>query len=285
MPLNAVILALAAAVLHAFWNLIVKQAHQKQIFTWLAVLVGATLYLPLLFRQWPIPQDIWPFAITSALAEAGYFMALVYGYNASDFSLVYPLGRGAGPAFLAICAVIFLGEQLHTEGIVGIGILVSGLVIVGSGEYWSRRFMTSLSRKGIIAAVWIALCLAIYSTVDGAAVRLMEPTAYTVLVLGLTGLFLTPVVLVRFGRRLVYNEWKEQWRRIVVVGLLMIFTYILVLHAFTMARVSYVGALREFSVVLAALAGWRWLGEQFGVMRTIGAILIFCGMIMIATAG
>jgi uncharacterized membrane protein len=59
----------------------------------------------------------------------------------------------------------------------------------------------------------------------------------------------------------------------------------LVLQAYAVARVSYVGALREVSVVLAALAGWRWLKESFGAVRTIGAILIFLGMLVIAMTG
>ena len=45
------------------------------------------------------------------------------------------------------------------------------------------------------------------------------------------------------------------------------------------------GALRELSIVLAALAGWRWLGESFGVVRTTGAVLIFFGILVVAVAG
>jgi drug/metabolite transporter (DMT)-like permease len=69
------------------------------------------------------------------------------------------------------------------------------------------------------------------------------------------------------------------------VGILTLLTYILVLQAYTIAHVSYVGALREVSIVLAALAGWRWLGEAFGALRTVGALLIFVGIVVIATAG
>src|SRR5262249_61149302 len=63
------------------------------------------------------------------------------------------------------------------------------------------------------------------------------------------------------------------------------FAYILVLQAYRIASVSYAGAIREISVVFGALAGWRWLGEGFGLPRTIGALLIFLGILVIAAVG
>jgi drug/metabolite transporter (DMT)-like permease len=101
----------------------------------------------------------------------------------------------------------------------------------------------------------------------------------------LTAVCITPVVLARYGFRTVATVWRAHWRGICGVGFLMLLTYMLVLQAYALARLSYVGALREVSVVFAALAGWRWLKESFGVVRTIGAILIFLGMLVIALAG
>jgi drug/metabolite transporter (DMT)-like permease len=42
---------------------------------------------------------------------------------------------------------------------------------------------------------------------------------------------------------------------------------------------------REFSVVLGALAGWRFLGERMGGWRVLGAIVIFAGILVIAVFG
>ncbi|PYV36284.1 MAG: hypothetical protein DMG06_31055 [Acidobacteria bacterium] len=121
--------------------------------------------------------------------------------------------------------------------------------------------------------------------IAAAAVRFIAPASYTVLVLGLAGILITPVVLGRYGYRPVIAEWRAQWWRIVLVGILMVLTYILVLQAYAMARVSYVGALRELSIVLAALAGWCWLGENFGPVRITGSLLIFFGILIVAVAG
>jgi drug/metabolite transporter (DMT)-like permease len=285
MPLRALILVLAAAVMHTGWNFLVKRAEDKQVFTWWAMIAGALVYLPLLALYRPIPMQIWPYALSSAGVEAVYYSALVRAYTHGDFSLVYPVARGAAPALLAVWAMLFLGESPQRAGIVGLIVVLLGLLVVGSGSWWSRRQRASLPLGGIAPALSTALCISIYSAIDGAAVRLMAPVPYTVLVFALTGLFVAPLVFRHYGSRDVMAVWRTDWMRILTVGILTLLTYMLVLQAYAMAPVSYVGALREVSVVFAALAGWCWLGEAFGGVRTVGALLIFFGILVIATAG
>ena len=105
------------------------------------------------------------------------------------------------------------------------------------------------------------------------------------LVLGLTALFITPVVMTRYGYRSVIAQGRAEWSRIIAVGVLLLLAYMFVLQAYSMARASYIGTLREISVVIAALAGWRLLGEGFGARRTAGAVLIFSGIVVVAVAG
>jgi drug/metabolite transporter (DMT)-like permease len=92
-------------------------------------------------------------------------------------------------------------------------------------------------------------------------------------------------VLMRYSRQVVVAEWRANWPRIIMVGMLTLLAYVLVLQAYAIGRVSYAGAIREVSVVFAALVGWRWLGEGFGAARTAGAMLIFAGILVIAVAG
>ena len=281
MPPVALLLVFSAAALHVGWNVIVKRAPEKQVMTWWALVVGTLVYLPLLAGGAPIPTGVWPYAIASALAETAYFMVLIRAYDRSNFSLVYPIARGAAPAFLASWSVLFLGERINGAGAVGLAVLLLGLVVAGSSS-WSAHVVEP---GEVAAALTVSLCISIYSAIDGVAVHLMAPAAYTVLVIGLSGLFITPVVFARYGYRPVLAMGRAHWLPILAVGVLMMLTYILVLQAYALARVSYVGALREVSVVLAALVGWLWLGEGFGALRTIGAALIFCGILVIALAG
>lgn len=285
MPLRALVLVLAAAAMHTGWNVIVKRVESKQVFTWWVLSIGSLVYLPLLALHMPIPAGIWPYALSSAVVEAVYYFTLIRAYTYGEFSLVYPVARGAAPALLALWAMLFLGERPRPAGMVGLALLLGGLLAVGSGQWWSQPKGVSLHSGGLGPALSTALCISIYSVIDGATVHLMAPAPYTVLVFGLTSIFVAPLVLRQYGYHGVVAVWCTDWLRILVVGILTLLTYMLVLQAYAIAHVSYVGALREVSIVLAALAGWRWLGESFGAVRTIGAIVIFCGILVITTAG
>jgi drug/metabolite transporter (DMT)-like permease len=295
MPLSALGLLLLAAVLHAGWNLLVKRAGEKQIFTWWALVVGVLCFTPFIFVPLilsntlgpALPARVWPYILGSAVAEAVYFIALTLAYKLGDFSLVYPIARGTAPAFLAVWAALFLSERPSAAGLAGLGLLLLGLMVVGSGGWWTSRkaAKVSIGAGAVLAALAVAFCISIYSVIDGAAVKFTDPSPYTVLVLGFSAVMTAPAVLARYGRRAMIVEWRANWPRIVIVGILMMVTFILVLHAYAIARVSYAGAIREISVVFAALAGWWWLDESFGLPRTIGAMLIFSGILVIALAG
>lgn len=285
MPPLAIGLLLLAAAMHAGWNLLVKQAREKEIFTWSSLLVGALCFTPLLALGAALPARAWPFIITSAAVEAIYFFALTRAYGLGDFSLIYPLARGTAPALLAVWATLFLGERLRPAGLLGLAVLIGGLLVVGGGVWWARRGKAQVGPSGVAAALLVALCISIYSAIDGAAVQTISPIPYTVLILGLSALFCTPVIALRYRRAAIVAEWRLNWPRIVTVGVLNLTTYMLVLFAYSRAQVAYAGAVREISVVFAALVGWRWLGEPFGAHRTVGALLIFTGIVIIAVLG
>jgi drug/metabolite transporter (DMT)-like permease len=282
---TALLVLLAAAILHASWNLLVKQANEKYVFTWGALLAGAVLFSPVLFLSAPLPVDVWPYVFASALCEACYFVALITAYRLADFSLVYPLARGSAPALMAIGSVVWLKEDLRAGGLLGLATLIVGLLIVGTTGTKRSPTTSNPSWAGIGAALAVAVLIALYTLIDGAAVRFVSPARYNALIFMMTALFVTPVVLVRYGRQELVAELRSQWPRILTVGVLNVLSYALVLFAYTRAPVAYAGAVREVSVVFAALAGWRWLGEPMGRLRLLGAMLICAGIGLIAIAG
>jgi len=184
-----------------------------------------------------------------------------------------------------IWAVSFLGDRPRPAGFIGLALLILGLVIVGGKNWWSLRKKTTVSTSGIVLALSVAFCISIYSAIDGAAVHIVAALPYTVVIISLATVFFTPLVLVRYGRQLIVTEWQTNWLRIIGVGGLMLFSYMLVLQSYTIAHVSYAGAIREISVVFAAFMGWRWLGEELGLVRMVGAVVIFVGILVIAIAG
>jgi drug/metabolite transporter (DMT)-like permease len=278
----ALALLFAAAVLHATWNLLIRKAEDRLAFAWWAQVAIVPLAIPVLLAG-PSLREVWPFALASAVLEAGYFATLAIAYGRGDFSLVYPIARGTAPLLLTAGAVLFLGERPSLLGLTGLAVLAVGLGIVGGfgGATGPGRGRSA----GIGWALAVALFIALYSLVDAAAVRHFPPAPYTLLVFALTaGLAAGPLYLLR-GARAVVAEGRRSWRRIPLVGAFSLLSYILVLRAYKIAPVAYAGAVREVSVVLAALAGWRLLGEGFGLARLLGALLVFAGILLIALAG
>lgn len=284
MPPTVLALLLASALLHAGWNLLVKRAGERLVFTWWAILAGFVAFSPVLLFAPGLPARIVPYALFSTLFEVAYFYTLTRAYDRGDFSLVYPIARGAAPALLIVWSALFLGDVPRPGGFVGLALLLLGLMTVG-GAPWLRRSRVAVGFGGVAAALVTATCISLYSAVDGGAVRFAPPLTYAVLIQGMIALSSAPIIVTRFGRRAMVAEWRANWPRIVTVGLFSLTTYTLVLFAFAHARVSYAGAVREVSIVFAALAGWWLLGERFGPLRTAGAALIFTGILTIALAG
>src|SRR5512136_827165 len=113
MSLFALMLLFISAILHASWNLLLKQAGEKYIAIWGALLVSSVCSLPILIFRSISLSAVWPYLLASAVFETAYLGTLTTAYRDADFSLIYPLARGTAPAFLMMWAILFLGEQLR----------------------------------------------------------------------------------------------------------------------------------------------------------------------------
>jgi drug/metabolite transporter (DMT)-like permease len=219
------------------------------------------------------------------VVEAAYYATLASAYQKDDFSLVYPIARGTAPAFLTVWAVLFLNERPTTAGVLGLALIIMGLVINGSSKWLSVRKMGAGSFAGLATAGAVAVIISIYSVIDGAAVKFVNAIPYTVIIFFLTAVFITPVIWRKHGWRGIRMEGARRGWLAAGTGILSLLAYMLVLVVYSIAPVSYAGAIREVSIVLGALAGWLWLKEQFGAVRVVGAVLIFLGIILIAVMG
>ncbi|HRE27505.1 MAG TPA: EamA family transporter, partial [Anaerolineales bacterium] len=162
-------LLLLSAALHAGWNLLLKQAHDRQAAAWWAMLIGSILFLPVLAFYPPLPFEILPYLVATALVEALYYFLLATAYDATDFSLAYPIARGTAPGLLALWATLFLGEPPNPWGWFGMAILALGLMVTG-GVFRRRTTDVALPLRGIGYALGVAVCISTYSIIDGAAV-------------------------------------------------------------------------------------------------------------------
>ena len=284
MPPIAILFLLVSALLHTTWNLLLKQAREKYIATWWMVVSGGIASMIGLFFTGLPPRQMWIFALLSVLMEAIYFLLLSYAYNDNDFSLVYPLARGAAPAFLAIWSIAFLRERLTSGGMLGLGLIICGLFIIGAGSLW-KSSLRSVRFKGLAAALLIALLISIYTAIDGTAVKRGPTLPYALLIFTLIPLPVTPFILRQYRWSYLKQVWNEQRLRLSLIGLLGIVAYLFALAAYSIAPLSYSGAIREVSVVIGALAGWKFLKEEMAGLRVAGALVIFTGILMIALLG
>ena len=78
---------------------------------------------------------------------------------------------------------------------------------------------------------------------------------------------------------------RIDWRKFLLAGIASLVTYTLVLVAVRFASVGYVAALRESSVVLAALIGWRFLGEGQVKRRLTATGVVLTGLVLLVTLG
>ncbi len=263
MPLSALVSLVVAGAMHAAWNLLVKWARQRQIFTWLSLVAGVICFLPLLvFGAAPVSLSAWPFVIASGIVEALYFFALTRAYGLGAFSLVYPLARGAAP-----CGARRAGSPAR----------------LAHRLRWPARCASAPVRTH--TALLVACCVSVYSAIDGATVQTPPPIPYTVAVLGFSALRCAPFAAWHDRRAPIAAEWRCNQPCIVVVGAPNLATYMLVLTAYSRAPIAYAGAICEVGILFVALVGWGWLGEACGWARTRGAALIVVGAVVIAAFG
>lgn len=284
MPILAILILFVSAILHTTWNLLLKQAGEKYIATWWAILLGSTVFLPFLFFTGLPARETWILLLISVLVEAAYYATLSTAYRDADFSLVYPLARGAAPALIGVWSMLFLGEKLTSGGMLGLGIILLGLLIIG-GSNFLRHNRQNPHLRGTLLALLLALLISIYSTIDGRAAKQTPVFPYAVMIFFLAPVFTSPLMLRRYGWPVLKAELTTHRVRIVGIGLLTVSAYLLALAAYSMAPVSYASAIREVSVVMGAFAGWWFIGERLGGWRLAGSIIIFSGIIVISIFG
>ena len=118
--LTATLLALAAAVLHASWNLWVKQSGDRWIALWGQMTAGGFVCaVILIFTGWPSNLAWWP-VLTSGVIHVVYIGALARAYTIGDFSVTYPIARGAGALLAALGGVLFLNDHFTALSVFGI---------------------------------------------------------------------------------------------------------------------------------------------------------------------
>jgi drug/metabolite transporter (DMT)-like permease len=272
---------LGAAALHALWNSLVKSASDKFLSSAVVALwCGAAAVVAALVL--PRPADAaFPFIVASAVIHIVYFILVGQLYRSADLSVAYPIMRGLAPMIAAIIALATLDEAPGPIASLGVGALVAGVLAMGASGFAHGR----INRPTIIVALTNSAVIAIYSVIDGQGARLSGAGsafafAYNSWADALTALAYLPILLFLRGRAAV-AAFAGDWRRGLVGGLAAFLGYAIVIWAMTRAPIAAVAALRETSVVFAAIIGVVALGEPFHAQRAIAVLVILVGIILL----
>jgi drug/metabolite transporter (DMT)-like permease len=227
---------------------------------------------------------MWGFAALSMILESIYFILLCSAYSDHDFSLVYPIARGAAPALLVLWSAIFLHEKLTSGGYIGLAMVTGGIMVIGATTL-IQGGSEKPHLRGILTALAVAFVISVYTFIDGAAVKNGPALPYGLSMFVMVPFVTTPYLARRYGWNSFMDMWKKNRGYLLLGGVLGLVAYMLALFAYTFAPLSYSGAIREVSAVIGAFLGWRFLKEEMGGVRMVGSAIVFAGVMVIAIFG
>nr|WP_232914523.1 EamA family transporter [Pseudomonas carnis] len=272
----ATALVLVAALLHAAWNTLIKFSGERLL------VIACMDSVALLFVVFAVgfvslpPLDIWPWIMASALFELLYRYLLIQAYRVGDLGLVYPLMRGLSPLVVLVLTLVFAGEVLNTQQILGILLIPFGMVCL----LWQGGGGDRLPWSMLPVVVLIGLCIGCYTFLDGQALRRWSHPLDYLVWLTLISAWPFPLLALVRKRAAFSLFWRTQWRLGLSVGLCVLLSYALVLWAMQLGSIAEAAALREVSVILVVLFGMRYLKEPFGRPRLIACGVVLIGMLV-----
>ena len=271
MPVTALILALIAAFVHALWNILLARAHDIESATAVALITAELVFAPVVVFTWDAHRAVWPFLVMTGALQLAYFALLATAYRLVPLSVVYPIARGGAPVLVLIVGAVVLGRASSWTQVAAVVLVVAGILLV--------RGLREADPRGIAFGLAIASCIAAYTLVDKEGVRHAEPITY----LELSMIFPT----VTYAGAVLRVKGVGAVRRAVgpasiLAGVCTFAAYALVLAALQRASAASVAAVRETSVVIAALLAAFVLKEQVSVPRLGGAVLVACGVALLA---
>ncbi len=280
MELNIILLVLAAAFLHAAWNALVKTSSDRLlVISSVALAQSSAGALGLFLFPAPAPSS-WLAIGVSTLFHYLYYTFLYQAYRFGDLSQVYPIARGLAPVLVAIGGMVFGSEMLTVKSL--LGVFITSLGIASLALF--RNHEIKNNPQGLFWALGTGAIIAGYTVADGLGVR-ASGSAFGYI----AWLFFLefPVVVFALHRRRgrLVGAWTANWKNSLGTGLSSLFAYAFVIYAVMFAPMAAVSALRETSVIMAALIGTLILNERPWQQRVVAATVVAGGVALITTAG
>jgi drug/metabolite transporter (DMT)-like permease len=274
-PLLAV--GVAAALISAMTQAIshgsVKAGRDKLMVRGLTAATCALLAAPLALFVQPPSGPLWGWLGISAALHVAYQLILIRAYETEDFSVAHPLARGAAPPATAIIAAIWLGQPLSPVAVAGVVCVATGLMAIG---------LRGAARPTAVAAALAAgLVTAVYTVVDGRAVRMPgRPETFIVWFFLAEGAAMVPLVAaLRWGR--IGAAVLEDAGPGVLAGVSALIGYGLALLSLRLLPAGAASALRETSIIFGAVIARFALKERLERRRLLGIGLTAVGGVLV----
>lgn len=290
MSFTAIALIAVAAVAHASWNLLSKQASQAGAiaFGWLMAALATAVYAPVTgvyLAVWRphLAPGILVFVAGTAVLHVGYFVLQQRGYRYGELSLMYPLARGTGLMLSSFTAVLLYHEHPGPYGTAGILLVAAGVFTLSlPGRAAARRRSAGSELPLIGLGLATGVFIASYTLWDAYAVSRggVPPLIEDAAAFAGQALLLTPLA-VRSTERLSLL-WHGYRKQVLGAAVLSPLAYLLVLIALVFSPVSSIAPAREVSVLFGVLLGRRLLGEGHSARRIAAAAAIAVGVTAIA---
>ena len=285
MTLFAFCLVLVSAVFHAGWNFLARKVTGDYVVMWLAQLAALVIFFPpalfvICFGDFHFADSGTGVLcmIASGLVHSLYFFLLARAYQQGEISVVYPIARGSGIGLTALLAAFFLQETISQRGAMGIGFIFVGILF-----FCGLQVRSLATEPGVGRALWVGVTIVGYSLVDKIGVAGLHPVVY---LWGMTALAALPfgLFVCTACRGRIRATLTLQWPAVALIGLGSGGTYLMILFAFQLDLVSYIVALREFSVVIGAAMGFSIFKERLTRQKVVGMVAITLGLLLIKAA-
>lgn len=265
---------MCAAILHASWNAVLRGGSDRLwSMTLMMIAVASATAITAVFVPWPSPAS-WPYVIASAIIHTGYNLSLVRTYRSGDLGQTYPVSRGSSPVLVALGAVVFAHETIGAVTAIGIALVSGGIVSIAfQGKKVRTDFLPAAFTTGVLIGA--------YTVVDGIGVRLSgNSLAYSNSMFLLWSITMPLIFYAMRGKAPAYT--KAQTAMALTGGIVSILAYGIVIWAMQYDAMGVVSALRETSVVYAAIIGRVFLKEKLTARRITSCLAIAIGAACLA---
>jgi drug/metabolite transporter (DMT)-like permease len=296
MPLKALLFLVLAGLIQALSNLLIKESQRKVAFMAIVSLISLIFYFPLFIwaHQKPGLMDpaqinFWSWIGIIACGGTGaiYYVFVGSAYDRGDLSVIFPVVRGFGPIFILIFALILLKEHISLLGLLGILIAVFGSYVIHLPSFRVSHLSVpfkAFKSKSFLYSMAAGACTATYSLVNKRNLEAVDPFTLLYLIFGFMMLFLFIFLVAKNRRSEIKDEARGNKRNLLLIGILTFFASLLVLYALEISKVSYLGTVRNVSIVFGVLFGSVFLKEGYRKIRLSASLLIFGGIFLISVS-